>query len=146
MRAIEKPPRRQMAAALDRFHIRGVSNNIAFLSAVMDRPRWISGKLSTAFIAGEFPDGFTGISPDGPSRDRLVAVAAVIDCIEQRRQRRTSGQISAGTAGVARERHVRLGEEWHAVEILEEGGSNFRLRLDGTTPKGYGGGVLLAAG
>ena len=111
----------EMAAALDRFHIRGVSHNLAFLSAVMDRPRWISGKLSTAFIAEEFPDGFTGISPDGPSRERLVAVAAVIDCIEQRRQRRTSGQISAGTAGVAGERHVRLGEEWHAVEILEEG-------------------------
>src|ERR1700693_3295626 len=46
------------AAALDRFAIDGVRHNIPFLSALMDHPRWQAGKLSTGFIAEEYPTGF----------------------------------------------------------------------------------------
>ena len=44
--------------ALDSFHIRGVGHNINFLTALLKKPRFASGKLSTNFIAEEFPDGF----------------------------------------------------------------------------------------
>ena len=41
--------------ALDAFVIDGIRHNIPFLSALMAHPRWRAGKLSTAFIAEEFP-------------------------------------------------------------------------------------------
>ena len=46
------------AQALDAFYIDGIQHNIPFLTAVMQHPRWREGKLSTSFIAEEFPDGF----------------------------------------------------------------------------------------
>src|ERR1700727_2000146 len=44
--------------ALDAFTIRGISPKLPFLAAIMAHPRWRAGKLSTAFIAEEFPRGF----------------------------------------------------------------------------------------
>ncbi len=46
------------ASALDAFYIDGIRHNIPFLSALMQHPRWREGKLSTGFIAEEFPKGF----------------------------------------------------------------------------------------
>ena len=46
------------ADALDAFVIDGIRHNIPFLAALMAHPRWQAGKLSTGFIAEEFPDGF----------------------------------------------------------------------------------------
>src|ERR1700738_3722627 len=46
------------ADALDAFTIEGFRNNIPFLSALMQHPRWQAGRLSTAFLAEEFPGGF----------------------------------------------------------------------------------------
>ena len=46
------------ATALDAFVIDGIRHNIPFLSALMQHPRWREGRLSTGFIAEEFPDGF----------------------------------------------------------------------------------------
>ncbi|MDP9137248.1 MAG: acetyl/propionyl/methylcrotonyl-CoA carboxylase subunit alpha [Pseudomonadota bacterium] len=118
----------EMAASLDRFYLSGVRNNISFLSAVMDNPRWLSGLLATGFLAEEFPGGFNGVPLDDVLRDRLVTVAAVLDCIEQRRQQRVGGQLRGFPARFTPHREVRLGQEWHAVEILEEDGSIVRLR------------------
>src|ERR1700674_1435081 len=46
------------AQALDAFYIDGIRHNVAFLATLMGHPRWHAGKLSTAFIAEEFPSGF----------------------------------------------------------------------------------------
>ena len=48
-----------MRRALDEFYIKGVHHNIAFLTALMANPRFLQGRLSTAFIAEEYPDGFS---------------------------------------------------------------------------------------
>ena len=123
---------REMAAALDRFRISGVRNNIAFLSAVMASPRWVSGDLSTGFIAEVFPGGFKGTALDVALHDRLVTAAVVLDCIERCREHQISGRMRERPAQLSRNREVRLGEEWHAVEILDEdGGAEFRLRHKG---------------
>jgi propionyl-CoA carboxylase alpha chain len=47
-----------MRVALDRFEVEGIGHNLPFLSAVMDHPRFVSGEITTAFIAEEYPDGF----------------------------------------------------------------------------------------
>src|SRR5262245_59461984 len=53
------------ADALDAFTIDGIRHNIPFLAALMQSKRWQAGKLSTAFIAEEFPSGFRPIAAEG---------------------------------------------------------------------------------
>jgi propionyl-CoA carboxylase alpha chain len=47
-----------MRSALDSFVIRGVSSNVAFQSALMQHPKFVSGDFNTGFIAQQFPEGF----------------------------------------------------------------------------------------
>ena len=49
-----------MAGALDRFEISGIAHNVPFLNAIMHNPRFREGRLTTGFIAEEFPNGFKG--------------------------------------------------------------------------------------
>jgi propionyl-CoA carboxylase alpha chain len=79
------------AAALDAYCVRGVNHNIGFLSAIMAHPRFHAGKLTTGFIAEEFPDGFRGRAPDAALRTRLVALAALLE--------RRAGEVETGIAG-----------------------------------------------
>ena len=48
----------QMGEALDAFAIDGFRHNIPFLAVLMRNKRWREGRLSTKFIAEDFPDGF----------------------------------------------------------------------------------------
>ena len=82
-----------MRAALDSFYIRGVGHNLSFLAAVLRHPRFAEGRLSTSFIAEEFPDGFTGAALDSDETRQLVAVAATIHHQYQAREARISGQL-----------------------------------------------------
>ncbi len=81
------------ASALDAFVIDGIRHNIPFLSALMLNPRWREGRLSTGFIAEEYPDGFRPLSPKGETERRLAAVAAHIDHTLNQRKRLISGQL-----------------------------------------------------
>ena len=64
-----------MARALEDFHVEGPAQNIPFLAAVMDQPRFHSGELSTNYIRDEFPQGFDGLPPTPEQADLIVAVA-----------------------------------------------------------------------
>ena len=64
-----------MGRALEDFHIEGLGQNIPFLSAVMDQPRFRSGKISTNYIKDEFPEGFMGLPPTGQQLDLMSAAA-----------------------------------------------------------------------
>jgi propionyl-CoA carboxylase alpha chain len=105
------------AEALDAFTLDGIRHNIPFLSALMQNDRFRAGKLSTAFIAEEYPGGFHAIAPAGDVLRTLAAVAAAIDHVLGERKRRISGQ--RGGAAVTRERRriVRLDEAEVALEI-----------------------------
>ena len=52
-----------MTKALDRFYIEGIGHNIPFLNAVYEQDRFREGRLTTGYIAEEFPDGFEGATP-----------------------------------------------------------------------------------
>jgi propionyl-CoA carboxylase alpha chain len=67
-----------MMAALDAFYIRGIAHNMGFLAAVVDHPRFRAGRLTTNFIADEFPEGFEGAVPDDAARADLITLAAVL--------------------------------------------------------------------
>src|SRR3954466_6022817 len=79
--------------ALDAFALDGIRHNIPFLSALMQHPRWREGRLSTGFIAEEFPDGFKAPRPEGEIAMRMAAVAAAIDHRLNERKRLISGQM-----------------------------------------------------
>ena len=83
------------ATALDSFVIEGIRHNIPFLSTLMQHPRWREGRLSTGFIAEEFPDGFRPLFPEGEAERRIAAVAAQMDHVLNLRKRRISGQLRA---------------------------------------------------
>jgi len=65
-----------MGAALDRFEIAGIAHNVSFLDAVMHHPRFREGRITTNFIAEEYPDGFKG-APASDDDLRLFVAAAV---------------------------------------------------------------------
>jgi propionyl-CoA carboxylase alpha chain len=101
-------PTREEAAdlqvsALDAFELDGVGNNIDFLSALMQHPRFRSGALTTGFIAEEYPDGFTG-APAAPDLvQALAGIAAFAATAEADRARRVDGQLG---------RRLRPPSEW----------------------------------
>ncbi|MCC2110795.1 MAG: biotin/lipoyl-binding protein, partial [Hyphomicrobiales bacterium] len=68
-----------MNEALDAFFIDGIQHNIPFLSDLMRHARWREGRLSTSFIAEEYPDGFTGGHLDAEAEMLLSAVAATVE-------------------------------------------------------------------
>ncbi len=121
------------AKALDAFAIDGIRHNIPFLSALMQHPRWRAGRLSTGFIAEEFPDGFKPPRPEGEVARRLVAVAAAIDHQLNERKRRISGQMrDPGFVRFDRARIVLLGQERHEVVVETiDGGAAIAFK-DGT--------------
>ena len=82
----------KMRDALDEYYIRGVSHNISFLNALISHPRFQEGRLTTNFIAEEFPDGFD--ASHVPSADPMVpvAIAAVVHRIIADRATHISGQ------------------------------------------------------
>ena len=112
------------ARALDAFAIEGIRHNIPFLSALMQHPRWQSGKLSTGFIAEEFPEGFRMPAPAGEVMLRMAAVACAIDHMMNERKRRISGQMRPdGAVRFERERVVMLDDVALPARVseLEEG-------------------------
>ncbi|HSH62926.1 MAG: acetyl-CoA carboxylase biotin carboxylase subunit [Methylibium sp.] len=115
----------QMGRALDAFAIDGFRHNIPFLAVLMRNARWRERRLSTKFIADEFPEGFKPPTPVGAVRDALVAVAASIDHLSNLRRRAITQQMYGEPVRFAERRVVELGEE--AVHVTVEGG------LDGPT-------------
>jgi propionyl-CoA carboxylase alpha subunit len=109
------------AGALDAFAIEGIRHNIPFLSALMAHERWQAGRLSTAFLAEEFPAGFHSIVPTGETARVLAAVAAAIDHVLGERKRRISGQLPGRAVTREQRRAVRLGESELALDITREG-------------------------
>jgi propionyl-CoA carboxylase alpha chain len=105
------------ATALDAFAIDGIRHNIPFLSALMQHPRWREGRLSTGFIAEEFPQGFHAPQPSGEVALRMAAVGAAIDHLLNERKRRISGQLRPGAVNFDRDRVVMLGSARQDVVV-----------------------------
>jgi propionyl-CoA carboxylase alpha chain len=106
--------------ALDSFYVDGIRHNIPFLSALMNHPRWREGKLSTGFIAEEFPRGFSARVPEGEVRRRLAAVAAAIDHVLGERKRQISGQMIGRPVRREGRRAVWLDRDEISLEIVRE--------------------------
>jgi propionyl-CoA carboxylase alpha chain len=121
--------------ALDAFYIDGIRHNIPFLSALMHHPRWREGKLSTGFIAEEFPKGFAPRTPEGEAARRLAAIAAAIDHVFGERKRQISGQMIGRPVTRQHRRAVWLDREETGLDVArrEDGAIVVRfVGADGT--------------
>jgi propionyl-CoA carboxylase alpha chain len=111
------------STALDAFYVDGIRHNIPFLSALMNHPRWREGKLSTGFIAEEFPKGFSAHAPEGEIGRRLAAVGAAIDHVLGERKRQISGQMIGRPVKRQGRRAVWFDREEIILDIAREDGS-----------------------
>ncbi len=107
-------------AALDAFEIEGPANNIDFLSALMQHPRFRDGAITTGFIAEEYPDGFHGAPADTDLKRTLAAIAAFAATAHADRARRVDGQLGRRLPPPS---HwgVRIDGTDHAVEVSTNG-------------------------
>ncbi len=112
-----------MNDALDAYLIRGVSHNISFLNALLAHPRFREGRLSTNFIAEEYPDGFhaADVPHDDPSLP--VAMAAMVHRTLMDRAARLEGQLPSREKTVSPEFVVIIEREPCPVNVIPiEGG------------------------
>ncbi len=112
----------RMRAALDRFVIRGVSCNLAFLSALMAHPRYVSGEISTNTIAEEYPEGFS--PEDLPHEDPAVIICVAAAMARRYRDRAAliHGQLGGHERRVPADWVVIMNGEQHPVSVVAENG------------------------
>jgi len=103
-------------AALDQFVIDGISDNVDFLSALMQHPRFRDGNITTGFIAEEYPDGFHGAPAEAQLIEDLTAIAGMVAVITDERAAGIDGQLGPPIQPAC-ERVVRIGGETHKVRI-----------------------------
>jgi propionyl-CoA carboxylase alpha chain len=96
-----------MRNALDSFEVEGIGHNLPFVAAVMDHPKFISGDMTTAFIAEEYPDGFEGVTLGQNALKRVAAACAAMNRVAEIRRARISGTLDN------HERHV--GDDWNVA-------------------------------
>ncbi len=130
------------AKALDAFYIDGIRHNIPFLAAVMQHARWQAGRLSTGFIADEFPDGFALPPPAGATALVMAAVAAAVDLVLGERKRLISGQLAGRPVVRERRRAVWLDNAEINLDVAREAGGIAVRFFDGGEA---GPAVLLAS-
>ncbi len=110
-----------MARALEDFHIEGLGHNIPFLSAVMDQARFQSGKITTGYIAEEFPDGFKGAELNAGQEDLFAAVAAFVQRLQSTRHAGHAVPRSEWVVVIGKtSRRVRLASQADAMTVTFE--------------------------
>jgi propionyl-CoA carboxylase alpha chain len=106
------------ARGLDAFAIDGIRHNIPFLAVMMGQERWRSGKLSTGYIAEEFPDGFALEPPTGETARVFAAVAFAVDHVQNLRKRAISDQMEGWrTVSFETERVVAVGAQSFEAQL-----------------------------
>ena len=106
-----------MRVALDSFEVEGIGHNLPFLSAVMDHPKFVSGDMTTAFIAEEYPEGFEGVTLDEAHLKRIAAACAAMFRVTEIRRTRISGTMDNHERTVGRDWVVSLQDAVYPVTI-----------------------------
>ncbi len=96
-----------MRIALDSFEVEGIGHNLPFVAAVMDHPKFMSGDMTTAFIAEEYPDGFEGVELSEDALRRIAAASAAMHRVAEIRRTRVSGRMD--------NHERRVGTDWNVA-------------------------------
>ena len=113
-----------MRNALDSYYIRGLTHNIPFLASLLSKDRFVSGNITTNFIAEEYKDGFHATAPVGTEAQILVLVAAVANHRMAARDVQISGQFPG--------HELEPADQW--VVVIED--DHYPITIT-TNPQGY---------
>ena len=102
-----------MRRSLEEYYIRGVGNNLGFLSAVMAHPRFVAGKITTNFIAQEFGEKFIPEETAHEDFGMLAAITAMMHRREVERDNKIMGRIISG--GLLSREPYKYGDDWVAI-------------------------------
>ncbi len=122
----------RMCQALDEYYIRGVQHNISFLNALMVHPRFREGRLSTNFIAEEYPDGFNSAHVPQEDPAKSIIVAACVHRGFTDRGAQLSGQMPGHERIVADDWVVVVGGKPHHINI-EPRADGYQAQFEGGT-------------
>jgi len=112
--------------ALDAFQVEGIADNVDFLSALLQHPRFRSGNLTTGFIAEEYPEGFEGAPADEQLMTDLAALAAIAELTVETRAALIDGQLGEPVFPEAVQ-IVRIGKREFTVAIAPYDGGNLAI-------------------
>ncbi|MFE3837756.1 acetyl-CoA carboxylase biotin carboxylase subunit [Pseudogemmobacter sonorensis] len=115
----------EMRLALDTFEVEGIGHNLPFVGAVMDHPRFVSGDITTAFIAEEYPEGFQGAVLPPSILRRVAAAAAAMHRVAEIRRTRISGTMD--------NHQRRVGDLWVVSLDGQDLAVNIAADRDGST-------------
>ena len=122
-----------MRNALDGFEVEGIGHNLPFLSAVMDHPKFVSGDMTTAFIAEEYPEGFNGVALDDAALRRIAASCAAMNRVAEIRRTQVSGRMDNHERRVGDNWVVALQGQSYAVTIAADPRGSSVTFADGAT-------------
>ena len=122
-----------MRNALDGFEVEGIGHNLPFLSAVMDHPKFVSGDMTTAFIAEEYPEGFNGVELDDAALRRIAASCAAMNRVAEIRRTQVSGRMDNHERRVGDNWVVALQGQSYAVTIAADPRGSSVTFADGAT-------------
>ena len=113
----------RLQKTLDSFSVRGVVNNLLFLRAILGRPEFRAGDLSTSFISRIYPDGFRYEFPKQAEKMLFVSVATFIHVSQALRRTLISGRTDEDRYAVPINWVVTIGSEEIAIKAIpREGG------------------------
>ncbi|KAJ8323771.1 hypothetical protein O5D80_007657 [Batrachochytrium dendrobatidis] len=117
---------KEMQHALDTYVIKGVTHNIPLLRDVISHPRFQSGKISTGFLAEEYPTGFKGHKLTPQSHRELLSVAGYIFARRDLRNRSWidgGGSVSQGANKKSEwDLHISTGNgHYENVTVVKQG-------------------------
>ena len=107
----------------------------------MDHPKFISGDMTTAFIAEEYPDGFEGVTLDKSDLRRIAAAAAAMHRVAEIRRSRISGRMDnherrVGTDWVVslqgQDMSVTMTADRQGADVTFEDNETYRVESDWT--------------
>jgi propionyl-CoA carboxylase alpha chain len=122
-----------MRNALDGFEVEGIGHNLPFLAAVMDHPKFVSGDMTTAFIAEEYPDGFNGVDLDDAALRRIAASCAAMNRVAEIRRTQVSGRMDNHERRVGDNWVVALQGQSYPVTVAADPRGSSVTFDDGTT-------------
>ncbi|MBZ4022243.1 acetyl/propionyl-CoA carboxylase subunit alpha [Rhodobacter sp. TJ_12] len=122
----------EMRLALDTFEVEGIGHNLPFCAAVMDHERFVSGNITTAFIAEEYPEGFAGVTLGAEMLKRVAAATAAMYRVAEIRRTKISGTLGNHERVVGDDWMVCLQGECFPVKVAADKAGSSVTFEDGT--------------
>ncbi len=109
-----------MKSALSAYVIEGISHNISFLHAVLSNARFVSGDISTNFIAEEFAEGFTNGRLTPEAVEVFIGVGCYLFLQDVERASHITGQLPGRQRLIDSRWVVGIGNHLYSVVVRKQ--------------------------